>query len=99
MELTNRQKKFLRGLGQKLEFAAQVGKAGMTEAVVAQVRAILQHHELVKVRLPAGEQQERAELAGQLASATGSALAGMVGRNILLYRRNEDLKDGILLPQ
>lgn len=99
MELTNKQKKFLRGLGQKLEHSVQVGKAGLSGALVGQVRSILEHRELVKVRLPAGEEDDRAESARLLAEATGSTFAGMVGRNILLYRPNEAVRDRIVLPE
>ena len=99
-ELTGKQKRHLRGIGQGLDVLASVGKAGVSEAFVAAVRELLQHQELVKVRLPAGPGKWRDALAGQIAESAGALCAGVVGRTALLYRPNETLqpKDRIDLP-
>ncbi len=90
-DLTGKQKRFLRGLGQKLPAAVQVGKAGRTDNVTAAVADALDRAELVKVRLPALPPADRKELAGDLADAVGAAVAGSVGRTVLLYRPNHDI--------
>jgi RNA-binding protein len=86
-ELTGKQRRFLRSMGQKLSPTAAVGKAGLTDAAVANVSAMLDRCELIKVRLPAGPQ--RKDAAAALAEATGALCAGVVGRTALLYRPNE----------
>ena len=100
LELTGKQKRHLRGIGQGLDVRASVGKAGVSEAFVATVRELLDRHELVKVRLPAGPGKWRDALAGQIAEAAGALCAGVVGRTALLYRPNETLehKDRIHFP-
>ena len=85
-ELIGKQKSHLRGLGQALQPLLTVGKSGLTPAVAATVGELLSRRELVKVRLPAGPPAERAVLARQLAEAVGAAVAGAVGRTVLLYR-------------
>lgn len=90
LELTSKQKSVLRGLGQKLRPAVIVGKAGMSDSLITNVKALLQRTELLKVRLPAGPADERQLAAMELAEATGSAFVGIVGRNALLYRPTED---------
>jgi RNA-binding protein len=99
-ELTGKQKRHLRGIGQGLDVRASVGKAGVSEAFVATVRELLDRHELVKVRLLAGPGKWRDALAGQIAEAAGALCAGVVGRTALLYRPNETLehKDRIHFP-
>ena len=99
-ELTGKQKRHLRGIGQGLEVRASVGKAGLSEGFAAAVRELLDQRELVKVRLPAGPGKWRDALAGQIAESAGAACAGVVGRTALLYRPNETLepKDRIHLP-
>ena len=92
-ELTGKQKRHLRALGQKLPAAAAVGKAGLTEAVTANLIALLDRHELVKVRLGEGGAADRDALAAQLEQATGAQCVGVVGRTALLYRANEQLPD------
>ena len=89
MELTGKQKKQLRGLAHDLDPVVQLGKEGLTDAVVAQVDRALDAHELIKVRL-AGERDERAAQAAALAVATGAATAGTVGHVAILYRRHRD---------
>lgn len=91
MELTGKQKRHLRSLGQGLSATLAVGKGGATEAVVAQLRHLLEKRELVKVRLPALPPEERKALAEQLARAAGAACAGTLGRTTLLYRPNPEL--------
>jgi len=90
-ELTNKQKSFLRGLGQKLQAVATIGKAGITDAVVQNMCVLLDQHELVKVSLPAGSSDDRRAAGEQLASACGAACAGVVGRTALLFRASETL--------
>ena len=90
-ELTGKQKRHLRSLGQKLSAIAAVGKAGLTEAVLANLSALLDQHELVKVRLGGLPPADRAALAAQIEQATGAQCVGIVGRTALLYRANPEL--------
>ena len=91
MELTSKQKKQLRGLGQGIEAAATVGKAGLTQGVVEGISILLGHQELLKVRIPTGSGDQRQQMGDDLAARTNSALIGVVGRTVLLYRENPDL--------
>ena len=90
-ELTGKQKRALRALGTRLTARGAVGKAGVTDAVVASVDGLLAGHELVKVRLAGGAGRERKEISRQLARATGACCVGTVGHTVLLYRPNENL--------
>jgi len=90
-ELTGKQKSFLRGLGQRLSPLATVGKAGLSEETAANLRRLLEAHELVKVQLPGELGGGRTEYGQTLAAAVGAACAGVVGRMALLYRPSETL--------
>jgi RNA-binding protein len=83
-ELSGRQRKSLRGLAHALEPVVQVGQAGVTASVVRAVDAALTAHELVKVRLREPEDKQAA--ARELADGTSSALCGLVGHTVILYR-------------
>jgi RNA-binding protein len=87
MALTGTEKRRLRSLGHALPVALTVGKGGASEGVAAQLRELFTRDELLKVRLPAGPPDERAALAAELASAAGAAVAGSVGRTVLLYKK------------
>lgn len=88
-ELTSRQRSRLRSLAHGLDPVVQVGRAGVTAAVVREVDDALAARELVKVRL-AGDRDERAAFAAALVDASGAALAGLIGRMAILYRPNPD---------
>ena len=83
-QLSGRQRKALRGMAHGLEPLVHVGAAGVTDAVLQAVDAALRAHELIKVRLhgPASKHDD----ADALAAGTGSALCGLIGHVVILYR-------------
>ena len=82
--LTGRQRKSLRGQAHRLEPIVQVGREGVTESVLRAVDETLATHELVKVRLH--EPEDKKADAAALAQGTSSALCGLVGHTVILYR-------------
>jgi RNA-binding protein len=97
VELTGKQRRHLRSLGHPLEPVVQLGKGGIDDGVLAAVDAALTQHELIKVRVGTEAPEERHEAADQLAAGTKSAVAQVLGRTILLYRRHPK-KPKIKLP-
>lgn len=97
-ELTQAQKKHLRGLGQALAPTLQIGREGLTASNTAALEPLLQRHELVKARVQQTSPAAPAEAAAALAAAAGAVLVGVVGRTFLLYRPNPERKDRIRLP-
>ncbi len=89
MQLDSTQRKRLRGLAHALRPAVHVGARGLTEAVTRQIDEALERHELIKVKI-AAEREQRQRMAEQIVQATGAALAGLVGRIAILYRRHPD---------
>jgi RNA-binding protein len=88
--LTGKQKQFLRGLAHPLSPIVRVGKAGVTEAVIAETKKSLHSHELIKVRVDVDDSKERKDLASKLAEATDSHLAGALGKIAILYRERDE---------
>lgn len=87
--LTSRHRSRLRSLAHALDPIVQVGRAGVTAAVLREVDDALTARELIKVRL-AGDRDERAASAAAIADETGAALAGTIGRVAILYRPHPD---------
>lgn len=98
-ELTGKQKRILRANAQLLSPVAVIGKGGLSEAAVQHVANLLGERELIKVKLPQGEQRKL--LAAELAAAVGAACIGIVGRTAVLYRANDQLDSAkrIHLPE
>jgi RNA-binding protein len=96
-ELTGRQRRHLRALGQKLTATLHVGQEGVSDAVVQQADAQLEIHELIKVRVGDNAPEDRHETAAALAERTRAHLAQVLGRTALLYRRRKE-EPRIVLP-
>ncbi|HEX9605188.1 MAG TPA: ribosome assembly RNA-binding protein YhbY [Myxococcales bacterium] len=97
-ELTGKQRRHLRALGHHLSPVLLIGHEGLTDAVVAQANAQLDAHELIKVKVSESSPLPRHEAAEQLASATHSELAQVLGRTFLLYKPHPT-NPHISLPQ
>lgn len=88
----------LRSLGHHVAPTVQIGKDGITDAVVTAIKAALLAHELVKVKVGTEAPVERKGAGEELAERTGSALAQTLGRTVLLYKRHPH-KPRIVLPR
>ena len=86
--LTGKQRKHLRGLAHSFEPIVSVGAAGTTPAVLAQIDAALQAHELIKVRLR--DPEDKKAMAEEIAAKTRSTACGLVGHVLILYRRHPE---------
>lgn len=96
--LKGKQRRYLRGLAHRLQPVVIVGRRGVTEAVIHQIDAALRHHELIKVKLTSERAGERENAARSIAEQTACEIIGLVGRVLILYRRDED-DPRISLPQ
>jgi RNA-binding protein len=97
MELSEKQRKYLRGLGHALNPVLLVGSAGMSPAVIAEAKRALTDHELIKVKFRGAEREARDAGLAELALATESTLVHRIGHTALYYKRRID-KPGIVIP-
>ncbi len=98
MELTSKQKKHLRSLGQTLEPIMHIGKDGVSEECIAATEETFNRRELIKVRVLKNSPDDTADIAAELAEATNSNMISKVGFTFLLYKPNVTLKEQIKLP-
>ncbi len=87
--MTSAQRKQLRALAHHLDPVVMIGKQGLTDAVTAATEQALDAHELIKVRFQE-HKDEKGAITEQLAEATGSECAGIIGHIAILYRQHED---------
>jgi RNA-binding protein len=78
----------LRGHGHHLSPIVQIGKGGVSEAVLKQVEQALADHELVKARVDADSPDDRFAAADALSALAGVNIVQILGRAILLYKRH-----------
>ena len=97
MNLSEPQKKFLRGLGHQLNPVIMIGDAGLTDSVLKEFSATIDHHELIKVRVRAGDRDTRDAIIRDLCERGSASLVTRIGNVALMYRRNDE-KPRIPLP-
>lgn len=90
LPLTGAQKTRLRGIGQTVEAALKVGKAGLTPAFHREFARLLDARELVKLRFEGADRHERADLIAKIEAEAGAPCVGSVGHTALFFRRNAD---------
>src|SRR5690606_38250502 len=96
--LTAAQTRFLRSQAHGLKALMQVGGKGVTPALLAELDAVLERHELVKVKVAAEDREARDAMIAELAAQTGAALVQRIGHTATLYRPSRE-KPGIVLPR
>jgi RNA-binding protein len=75
----------LKSRSQLLEPMLRVGKAGVSEAFITQVKDAFQHHDLIKIKFD-GHKDEKKTLAPLIAEKTGSQLILQVGNTATFHR-------------
>ena len=96
--LTNAQTRFLRGQAHGLKAILQVGGKGISQTLVDEVVAALEHHELIKVKIAAEDRDTREALARELATRADAALVQRIGHVVILYRPSIERRQ-IVLPR
>lgn len=89
MAITSKQRAQLRGLAMQQDTIIQVGKGGVTEAVVDSVSAALKARELVKGRVLENSMLTAREACVALAQACRAEQVQVIGTKFVLYKRNE----------
>jgi RNA-binding protein len=80
----------LRGLAHALGAVVQIGKEGVTQAVVRQVTGALFDHELIKVKIGSECPADRFEVAERLGDQPGVNVVQILGRVVVLYKRHPE---------
>lgn len=98
-DLTSKQRAHLRGLAHNLKPTVHVGKDGVTEAAVDNLKETFAGSELVKVRVLEAAPESARDTAHALAARVDdAAVVQVMGRNATLYRPDPDEPE-IRLPR
>lgn len=96
-QLSGRQRRFLRAMGNGLESTVYIGRDGVTPAVLGALEEALSSNELVKVRVERTCPLGRKEVGPRLAADAAAYLVQILGQTVLLYRPDPE-EPGIQLP-
>jgi RNA-binding protein len=91
MQLTDKQLRFLRGRAHVLKPIIQVGQKAINPGVIAETRRALKDHELIKLRIQAGDRDSRNTLLVELVTATDCVLVARIGHVAVLFKPHPKL--------
>lgn len=97
MNLSTKQKQYLKGLAHNLKPVVLMGANGLTEAVLAEIELALDHHELIKVKIAAEERETKVLIVDAIVRETKAEKVQVIGKTLVLYRQSEERK--IELPR
>lgn len=97
MNVTNKQKQYLKGLAHSLKPVVQLGANGFTEGVLAEIDHALGHHELIKVKVPTDDREEKNLIIDAIVRETNAVKLQVIGHVVVLFRPSPDKK--IQLPK
>ena len=91
--MTSKRRAELRGQANSLEPLFQVGKGGVSDALIAQTADALKAHELIKLKvlLESAPDTPR-NIAEDIAAKTGSQVVQVIGGAMIFYKENPELR-------
>jgi RNA-binding protein len=88
--LSSAERKQLKARAHALEPVVIVGGKGLTEEVVAEIDRALKAHELIKVRAPGMDRDERDAAFVAICQRTGAQAVQQVGKVFVLFRKRDE---------
>lgn len=97
MSLTNKQKQFLKAKAHDLKPVILLGNNGLTEGVLAEVDNALDHHELIKIKVPTEDREQKNLIMDAIVREAKAEKVQVIGKTLVLFRASKDKK--IVLPR
>lgn len=90
--LTSKQRAKLRSMASTMDTIMQIGKSGITDALVKTVSDALEARELIKLRVLENCDLGVRGAAEELAARTGAEMVAVIGTKCILYRESQTKK-------
>ncbi|MDP4537118.1 ribosome assembly RNA-binding protein YhbY [Alkalimonas collagenimarina] len=97
MALSNKQKQFLKSKAHDLKPVVLLGGNGLTEGVVAEIEQALDHHELIKIKVPGEDREQKVVVMDAIIRETKAEKVQVIGKTLILFRQAKEPK--IILPK
>lgn len=88
MELTSRERNFLRKRASDFEPIVRIGKFGLTETQLESIKQVINKKELIKVKiLNNSEEKISYDLAKKIENYTGAVAVYLIGHTIIFFKK------------
>ena len=92
MSLNKKQINYLKGLAHDLKPVVLLGSNGLTEGVIAEIDSSLDHHELIKIKIPTDDREVKHLIVDAIVGETDGVKVQVIGKTLILYRQSEEKK-------
>ena len=92
MSLNPKARQALKAKAHKLHPIVMLGNKGLTDAVKKEIDIALNDHQLIKVRIPSEDRDERKATAAEICESQSAELVQLIGKVAVLYRRKVEKK-------
>lgn len=86
--MTSKERAELKSKAMKLDSIFQIGKSSLTPQSIEAIRDALKARELIKINVLKNCLDDPKELAQMIAERTGSQVVQVIGKKIVLYKKN-----------
>ena len=90
MKLSPQNIRLLKEKAHHLDPIARVGDSGISEGFLKEVNKVLDHHELIKIRLSAGDKATKKLAITEICEATKSICVQSIGHTATIYRQDPE---------
>ena len=91
--ITGKQRAFLRKEGHTLRPVMQIGKEGISDAVIAAIDEVLEKRELVKFSILENAMLDTRDTCNEIAARLNAEPVQAIGGKFILYRRSSNEKN------
>jgi RNA-binding protein len=88
--LSPAERKELKARAHKLDPVVVIGSKGLTDEVVKEIDLALKAHELIKVRAPDLERDEREPILNEIVFRTQAEAVQIIGKIFVIFRKKVD---------
>ena len=88
--MTSKERAYLKGLAMTMDPILSLGKASLTPEFSESVAEAIKERELIKINVLKNCTDDPKEIAQTLAERTRSTVVQVIGRKIVLYKRNQE---------
>jgi len=99
MTISDKQKRWVKKRVHHLKPVVTMGQAGLTDAVLREIDLALHRHELIKVKVNAGDRELWDATIGAIVKKTGSAPIDRIGNTAAFFRANPESSSPLELPK
>ena len=90
MPLSSQQVRALRAEAHRLKLkpVVMIGQHGLSESVLNELESTIDHHELIKIKIPAGDKADKNELVDQICEKLKAERIQSIGNVVVLFRKH-----------